>query len=146
MISLDKFALEDVKKVITYDKNKEENGYLIELLKEGDKTLVYLTSIYPNCFKGYHLHKIRTSNYFCIKGKVKILLYDLNTKRKEETILDASNPKILYIPTNVATGLENICNEEVQLINFPNPPYEPFHKESREQVEYTKEELEELMK
>ena len=146
MINLDN--LEEEKKIKTYaDKDKKiENGYLIELLKYGEKTLSYLTAIYPGYFKGYHLHKIRNANYVCIKGKIKISLYDLNNKTKREIILDSNNLERLHIPINIATGLENICNEEVQLINFPDPPYEPSHLKTGEQIEYTEEKLEELIK
>ena len=140
--------LEDAKKIITYqDKEKTiENGFLIELAKDGEKTLSYLTTIKPGRFKGYHLHRIRKANYVCIRGKVKIILYDIRNKLKQELILDANKPDRLHIPTYTATGLENICDEEVWLVNFPNPPYEPRHIEIREQVEYTKEQLEELIK
>ena len=137
-----------VKKIKTYaDKDKlNENGCLIELSKEGDKTLAYLTTISPKGFKGYHLHKIREANYVCIKGKIKIQLYDIQNKIKQEVILDSEKQQKLHIPINIATGLENICDEEVWLINFPNPPYEPRHLEIHEQVEYTRERLEELIK
>ncbi|MEK6907210.1 MAG: WxcM-like domain-containing protein [Nanoarchaeota archaeon] len=146
MIDLNIISLQGIRKILTYDKAKRENGYLIELLKDGEKTLSYLTAIYPGFFKGYHLHKIRNANYVCIKGKIKIILYDLNNKIKGEVILDSNNLERLHIPINIATGLENICNEEVQLINFPDPPYEPSHLKIGEQIEYTKERLEGLMK
>ena len=44
------------------------------------------------------------------------------------------------IPKNVATGLENIGEDEGWLVNYPDPPYDPALKD--EQVEYTLEELE----
>lgn len=130
---------EIAKKVKTFDyKTKSENGFLIELFKDGDKTAVYLTSATPGAFKGYHLHRVRASRYVCIKGKMKITLF-INGKF-EDHILDSSEPKRLYIPNNTATGLENIGDEEAWLINFPDPPYDPSLKD--EQVDYTKEELE----
>lgn len=130
---------EPAKKVKTLDySTKQENGFLIELFKDGDKTAVYLTAAAPGAFKGYHLHRIRASRYICIKGKMKITLF-VNGKF-EEHILDANDPKRLYIPNNTATGLENIGAEEAWLINFPDPPYDPSLKD--EQVDYTKEELE----
>ena len=136
----------NAKKIVTFDKNKNENGCLIELFKKEDETLSYLTTLNSGCFKGYHLHKIREANYVCTKGKVKIILYDIKNKIKEEVILDSNNPQRLYIPTYIATGLENICDEEVHIINYPNPPYSPKHLEIKEQVEYTKEELEYLIR
>jgi len=58
----------------------------------------------------------------------------------EEHILDASEPKRLLIPKNVATGLQNIGDEDGWLVNYPDPPYDPSLQD--EQVEYTQEELE----
>ncbi len=132
--------LEDAKQVTTRDLETKENGSLLELFKDGEKTLVYLTTIKPGCFKGYHLHRVRIARYVCIKGKAKISLYKVGTKEKEEYILKADMPQRLYIPINVATGLLNIGDEEVWLINYPDPPYDPTLKD--EQVEYTREELE----
>lgn len=127
------------KKVKTYDyTTKKENGFLIELFKDGEKTAVYLTATAPGAFKGYHLHRVRASKYVCIKGKMKITLF-VNGKF-EEHILDSEKPTRLYIPKNTATGLENIGAVEAWLINFPDPPYDPSLKD--EQVDYTKEELE----
>ena len=50
------------------------------------------------------------------------------------------SPARLFIPPNVATGLENIGDEEAWLVNYPDPPYDPSLND--EQVEYTQAELE----
>ncbi len=131
-------ATEEAKKVVTYDLDKSENGFLIELLKDSDKTAAYLTAAKPGAFKGYHLHKVRASRYVCIKGVMKIILY-VNGLR-EEHILDGSKPTRLYIPKNIPTGLQNIGTEEAWLINFPDPYYNP--QLTDEQVDFTQEELE----
>ena len=130
--------IENAKKVKTFTPEGMENGVLTELYKDKDKTLLYLTTIKPGMFKGYHLHRVRAARYMCIKGKAKIILY--KNKIREEYILDANDPARLYIPNNTATGLENIGNDEMWLINFPDPAYDPSLKD--EQVEYTQEELE----
>ncbi len=130
--------LEEAKKVQTFDPKKNENGFLIELYKDGEKTTAYLSATKPGMFKGYHLHRVRAARYVCLKGKMKIILY--KDKVREEYVLDASNPQRLFIPPNIATGLLNIGNEEAWLINYPDPPYDPNLKD--EQVEYTEEELE----
>lgn len=132
--------IEDAKKVTTYDPDKNINGSLVELYKDGDKTVAYLTSVKPGMFKGYHLHRVRAARYVPIMGKMKIILYRPGTKEKEEHILDAQTPKRLFIPKDIATGLLNVGEEEAWLINYPDPPYDPSLKD--EQVEYTKEELE----
>lgn len=130
--------LEDVKKIKTFSADGQENGSLTELYKDNEKTIAYLTSIKPGMFKGYHLHRVRTAHYFPLKGKIKIILYQ--NKVREEYILDAENPKRLFIPKNIAAGLLNIGDSDAWIINYPDPPYDPNLKD--EQVEYTEEELE----
>lgn len=130
--------IEKAKKVKTFTPDGVENGILTELYKDKDKTLLYLTTIKQGSFKGYHLHRIRAARYMCVRGKAKIILY--KNKIREEYILDANDPERLFIPNDIATGLENIGNEEMWLINFPDPAYDPSLKD--EQVEYTQEELE----
>ena len=131
--------LENAKKVTTHAATGEENGFLVELYKDEQKTTLYLTTTKPGSFKGYHLHRVRAARYVAIKGKMKIILYKPGTAEKEEYILDAEKPTRLFIPNNIATGLLNISDEESWLINYPDPPYDPSLKD--EQVEYTEEEL-----
>lgn len=136
--------IEPAKKVTTYDHAKNENGFLIELFKDkdtGEKTEVYLTAATPGAFKGYHLHRVRAARYMCLKGKMKITTYENDGTKweKTETVLDSANPTRLFIPKDVATGLENIGDEEAWLVNYPDPAYDPSLQD--EQVEYTEEEL-----
>ncbi len=133
---------EAAKKVITKDHAGQDNGFLIELFKDGDKTVVYLSATLPGAFKGYHLHRVRAARYICLKGKMKMITYEREGDKwvPSEHILDAVNSLRLFIPKGVATGLENIGDEEAWLVNYPDPPYDPNLAD--EQVEYSKEELE----
>lgn len=139
-----KIEIQDAKKVLTKDHEGRENGWLMELYKDetGQKTEAYLTAALPGAFKGYHLHRVRAARYVALKGKMKITMYERvgNSWKPTEQILDSTNPKRLFIPKNVATGLENIGEEEAWLVNYPDPAYDPSLLD--EQVEYTKEELE----
>lgn len=131
---------EQAKKVETKDHSGKVNGWLMELFKSGEKTVAYLTASIPGSFKGFHLHRVRAARYVCIKGKIRIITYKRGSGRwiREETILEAAER--MSIPPRVATGLENIGDEEAWLINYPDPAYDPALKD--EQVEYTEEELE----
>ena len=135
---MESVRIEDAKKVTTFDHAGHENGWLIELYKDGAKTTAYLTAASPGAFKGYHLHRVRAARYVCVRGRMRIILY-VDGKRQEH-VLDAAKPQRLFIPPNVATGLENIGDEEAWLVNYPDPPYDPDLKD--EQVEYTEAELE----
>jgi dTDP-4-dehydrorhamnose 3,5-epimerase-like enzyme len=143
---IDEIGTQVAKKVTTYDASGKENGFLIEMFKDGDKTVVYLSAAFPGAFKGYHLHRVRAARYVCLKGRMRIILYvphaeaEKTTWVREEHMLDAGAPGRLFIPKNVATGLENIGDEDGWLVNYPDPPYDPNLKD--EQVEYTQAELE----
>lgn len=133
------------KKVTTRDYKGEDNGFLIELYKDaetGIKTEAYLTAAFPGAFKGYHLHRVRAARYVCLKGQMKIITYERenNAWIRKETLLDGATPTRMFIPKDIATGLENIGTEEAWLVNYPDPAYDPNLKD--EQVEYTQEELE----
>ncbi len=135
---------EPAKKVLTKDHAGQENGWLMEMFKseDGTKTEVYLSAALPGAFKGYHLHRVRAARYVALKGKMKIITYVNENDKwvRSENILEAGNPERLFIPKNVATGLENVGGEEAWLINYPDPAYDPSLKD--EQVEYSQEELE----
>lgn len=126
---------ESAKKVKTFDLDGKENGWLMELFKDGDKTTAYLSAAAPGAFKGYHLHRVRAARYVCLKGIMNIILY-VNGKREEHVLKVGDR---LNIPKDVPTGLQNIGTEEGWLINYPDPPYDPSLKD--EQVDYTQEEL-----
>jgi dTDP-4-dehydrorhamnose 3,5-epimerase-like enzyme len=133
--------VEDTKVVTTYDPTGVVNGSLKELYKDGNKTLVYMTSAKPGCTKGYHLHRVRAARYFPVIGTVKIVLWRPGTpeSEKEVHVLSSDKPQRLYIPKDVATLLVNDSDSEAFFINFPDPAYDPELKD--EQVEYTEEEL-----
>jgi dTDP-4-dehydrorhamnose 3,5-epimerase-like enzyme len=142
---IDEIKLEPAKKVLTHHLDGKENGWLMELFKDketGSKTDVYLSAALPGAFKGYHQHRIRAARYVCLKGKMKIITYEMKDGKwvRSERILDSGKSERLFIPNNVPTGLENIGEEEAWLVNYPDPAYNPNLKD--EQVDYTQEELE----
>jgi dTDP-4-dehydrorhamnose 3,5-epimerase-like enzyme len=128
---------EVAKKVPTKDLTGNENGFLIELYKDGPKTTAYLTCATPGAFKGYHLHRVRGARYVCVRGKMKIILYVDGVR--QEHILTSNPPMRLTIPPMIPTGLENIGDEDGWLINYPDPAYDPDLKD--EQVDFTQAEL-----
>lgn len=135
---LEQIRRESCKKVTTKDSQQAPNGFLVELYKDGPKTVLYLTAAYPKAFKGYHRHTVRASHYVCLRGRMKITVVE--GKEKVEHILNGDQPERLYLPTNVWIGLENIGDEEAWLINFPEPAYDPSL--AGEQEEQTAEEIE----
>lgn len=144
-MEINEVRLEEAKRVMTRDHAGKDNGWLMELFKSKDftKTEVYLSAAMPGAFKGYHLHRVRAARYVCLKGKMKIITYQRENDGwvRSEHVLEAATPARLFIPKNMATGLENIGDEEGWLVNYPDPAYDPALVD--EQVEYSQQELEE---
>ena len=53
------------------------------LIKNSPK-MVYVSSVNPGEIKGPHIHKNRTSYFFCIQGEMIIVIKDKNGKYNED--------------------------------------------------------------
>jgi dTDP-4-dehydrorhamnose 3,5-epimerase-like enzyme len=138
---LDQALLSQCKRVATRGVDGRENGYLIELAKDGNKTTAYLTVTYPHSFKGYHMHLRRTGNFIVLRGKVKIILVE--GKQKREIVLDEADPQRITVPTMTYIGIQNVGDTEAWMLNFPQPAYDP--SDEGEQQEMSQEDMERLL-
>ena len=68
--------------------------------------MVYLNSVNPGEVKGPHIHKNRTSYFFCLHGKMLIIIQDKDGKYHEvETTSD--EPKLVCVSNGVAAAIMN---------------------------------------
>jgi dTDP-4-dehydrorhamnose 3,5-epimerase len=111
----------------------DERGHLMEMLRCDDEFYqkfgqVYLTVAYPGVVKGWHYHKVQTDHFVCVKGMLKVVLYDDRdgspTKGEvSEFFMGERNPILLVIPNGVLHGMKGIGTEAAYLINVPTEPY-----------------------
>ncbi len=112
---------------------KDERGRLAEILRSDDDMFkgfgqIYVTVVNPGFAKAWHMHKNQTDNMFCIKGKVKLVIYDPRKKSKsfdqvQELVLSFDDPVLVQITPQVYHGFESTTNEESAVINIPNKLY-----------------------
>jgi len=89
---------------------------------------IYFSTIYHQSIKGWHLHKEAVLNYACIKGKVKLVLYD---DRKEsstkgilqELTLTPENYFLVTIPPYIWNGFKGLSKEESIIANCLTLPH-----------------------
>ena len=87
------------------------NGELTVIWRNWDKIInnpemVYLNSVNPGEVKGPHIHKKRTSYFFCLHGKMLIIIQDKDGKYHEvETTSD--KPKLVCVSNGVAAAIMN---------------------------------------
>jgi len=90
---------------------------------------IYFSTIYQNIIKGWHLHLRSTLNYACIKGKVKLVLFDdrKNSKTKnqyQEIILSPEKYFLVSIPPNIWNGFKGLDTNESIIANCLDNPHD----------------------
>lgn len=111
----------------------DERGRLMEILRSDDGIFrgfgqVYMTTSYPGVVKGWHYHKVQYDNIVCIKGMMKLVLYDARKESKtykevNELFIGEHNPILIHIPPYVYHGFKCISEEEAIAINIPTERY-----------------------
>jgi len=111
----------------------DERGRLMEMMRADDPFFekfgqCYMTTMYPGVVKGWHYHKIQVDHMVCVKGMIKLVLYD---KREEspthdevnEFFMGIHNHILVRVPNGVFHGFKCISEEEAIVINIPNEMY-----------------------
>ena len=111
----------------------DERGRLMEILRNDDEIFqkfgqVYMTTANPGYVKGWHYHKEQTDNFTCIKGKIKLVLFDSRGDSKtkgevQEFRISLEDPVVVQIPPLVFHGFEADSGEEAVVINNVTEPY-----------------------
>src|SRR4030067_1312406 len=112
----------------------DERGWLTEVLRRDWSEFkqfgqVYVTAGYPQVVKAWHMHMKQTDNMTCIKGMMKLVLYDDREKSKtksevKEFIIGEQNPLLVQIPPRVWHGFKTISEDYALLLNVPTEVYD----------------------
>ncbi len=111
----------------------DERGRLMEILRKDDAIFekfgqVYITTAYPNVVKAWHLHKKQDDFITCIKGMIKLVLFDGRENSKtfkevDEFFVGDFNPVLVKIPKGVWHGFKCVSKDEAILVNIPTEKY-----------------------
>jgi len=111
----------------------DERGRVMEMLRSDDELFekfgqIYMTTNYPGVVKAWHFHKLQKDNVVCVKGMLKLVLFDpregSTTKGKvNEFFIGDYNPTLIQIPEEVYHGWKNIGETECLVVSAPTMPY-----------------------
>ena len=111
----------------------DERGWLMEILRADDELFekfgqVYITTAYPGIVKAWHYHKKQTDNFTCIKGMMKVALYDARGdsptyKEVNEFFVGDKNFILISVPPMVYHGFKAIGTETAYFLSIPTLPY-----------------------
>ena len=115
--------------------NCDERGRLMEMVRCDDKDLknikfgqVYMTTAYPGVTKAWHYHKKQTDHFVCVKGMMKVVLYDSRENSPtrglvNEFFIGEHSPLLIEIPNLVYHGFKCVSDHEAMVINYTTEPY-----------------------
>jgi dTDP-4-dehydrorhamnose 3,5-epimerase len=111
----------------------DERGWLIEIMRSDWEQFqkfgqVYVTAAYPQVVKAWHMHKKQTDNIACIKGMMKLVLYDGREGSKtkgeiNEFIIGERNLLTVKVPPEVWHGFKSVTEEYALMMNVPTELY-----------------------
>jgi dTDP-4-dehydrorhamnose 3,5-epimerase len=112
----------------------DERGWLMEILRCDDELFekfgqVYITTAYPGVVKAWHYHKKQTDNFTCVRGMMKVALYDARSDSPTRGVLmeffvGEKKPLLIQVPAGVYHGFKAIGNEIAFFVNIATLPYD----------------------
>tara|TARA_B100000242_G_scaffold287865_1_gene255318 strand:+ start:160 stop:603 length:444 start_codon:yes stop_codon:yes gene_type:complete len=120
--------------IITELKTLSDNrGKVMHMLRNDSNVFssfgeIYFSTINFQSIKAWHLHKEATLNYCCVKGRVKLVLFDdrekSSTKGKYlELDLSPNNHRLITIPNNIWNGFKGLDKSESIIANCLTIPH-----------------------
>ena len=111
----------------------DERGRLMECLRSDDELFIkfgqlYMTTTYPGVVKGWHLHRVQWDNIVCVKGMIKLVLYDAREGSPtggalDEHFMGEHQPLLVRVPPGVYHGWKCLGAEEAFIVNAPTEVY-----------------------
>ena len=111
----------------------DQRGKVMHMLRSDSKVFsqfgeIYFSTIFFDVIKAWHLHKEATLNYACVKGKVRLVLFDNRDKSPtqgiyQELILGQKDYFLVTIPANVWNGFKGIDKSESIVANCLTIPH-----------------------
>ena len=113
-------------KKLSRKKYVRNDGWLTELISSshGDIPFTdvhsYLVVIKPNRFRAMHYHKVKEEWLALTSGKIKLILEDIQTKKREIFLLDEDSKDydIVYVPPNIGHVVKNVGDKNASLVVF----------------------------
>tara|TARA_B100001996_G_C18645427_1_gene587210 strand:+ start:995 stop:1432 length:438 start_codon:yes stop_codon:yes gene_type:complete len=112
---------------------QDDRGKVMHMLRTDSEVFknfgeIYFSTIYYEKIKAWHLHKESTLNYTCVKGKVKLVLFDDRQESSskgsiQEIILSPKDYNLVTVPNNIWNGFKGLDNDESIIANCLDMPH-----------------------
>ena len=113
------------------------NGELTVIWRDWDNLLknhpkmVYVNSINPREIKGPHIHKNRTTSFFCIDGNVVLIIQD-DDKKFHEVKMNSEKPVLVTVPNGIAVAIVNPTDKITKVLILADIAWKPNDNEMKD--------------
>lgn len=128
------FSVLDLEKHDTKDiHDSHVNGELTVIWRDWDNLIknpemIYVNIVNPGEVKGPHIHKNRTSYFYCIEGKMVILVKDEKDEYHEIKI-DSSESKLVSVSNGIAAAIINPSKSILKILVLADKSWKPNDNE-----------------
>ena len=110
-----------------------KNGELTVIWRNWDEiinepNMIYLNSVNPGERKGPHIHKNRTSYFFCLEGKMIIVIKDKNGNY-HEIEADSETSKLVAVSNGIAAAIINPSKNISKILVLADVAWKPNDNE-----------------
>jgi len=112
----------------------DERGTIMHMMRKDSQIFekfgeIYFSTINPGFIKAWHLHKETTLNYACVKGKVKLVLFDdrkdsSTAGQYQELVLSPEDYFLVTIPPLIWNGFKGLGDSESIIANCLTLPHD----------------------
>ena len=131
------FKIIDLEKHETKDNQDQHvNGSLTVVWRDWDNLIknhpkmVYVNSINPGEIKGPHIHKNRTTFFFCIHGNVVLIIQD-NDGKFHEIKADSDKPILITVSNGTAAAIVNPTTKIAKVLVLADTAWRPNDDEMK---------------
>ena len=131
------FSVWDLEKHQTRDiTDSHINGELTVIWRDWDNLIknhpkmVYVNSVNPGEIKGPHIHKNRTTFFFCIHGNVVLIIQD-NDGKFHEIKADSEKPVLITVPKGIAAAIVNPTTKIAKVLVLADTAWRPNDDEMK---------------
>ena len=132
------FSIWDLEKHQTKDiADSHINGELTVIWRDWDNLLnnhpkmVYVNSINPGEIKGPHIHKNRTTSFFCMDGSIVLIIQD-DGKKFHEMKMNSEKPVLITVPNGIAAAIVNPTSKIARVLVLADIAWRPNDNEMKD--------------
>ena len=113
------------------------NGTLTVIWRDWDNLIknhpkmVYVNSVNPGEVKGPHIHKNRTTYFFCIHGNVVLVIQD-NDGKFHEIKTDSEKPVLITVSNGTAVAIVNPTTKIAKVLVLADTAWRPNDDEMKD--------------